>query len=187
MKAGDTILFHAAAGGVGLIACQWAKALGATVIGTVSNEEKAELAKAHGCDYPIVYTKENFVEKVKEITNGAGVPVVYDSVGKDTLLHSFDCLQPLGMMVSFGQSSGANPPLDLSILGAKSLFLTRPSLMSYTATREQLLNCADGLFEVLANQQVKIDINQTYTLANAAQAHFDLENRKTTGATVLIP
>jgi NADPH2:quinone reductase len=188
VKAGDTILIHAAAGGVGLIACQWAKHLGATVIGTVGSEEKAELAKRHGCDYPILYTKENFVERVKEITNGKGLPVVYDSVGKDTFMQSLDCLQPRGLLACFGQSSGSIGPVDLGILAAKgSLYVTRPTLGTYAGPRPDLLHCAKELFEVVTSHAVKIEVNQTYPLAEAAQAHRDLEARKTTGSTVLLP
>ena len=188
VKAGDTILFHAAAGGVGLIACQWAKYLGATVIGTVGSDAKAELARANGCDYPIVYTRENFAERVKEITGGVGVPVVYDSVGKDTWDGSLDCLQKMGVMVSFGNASGAVAPISPGILSAKgSLYLTRPTLMDYTAKREDLLATANDLLAVVASGAVKISINQTYPLAEAAQAQRDLEARKTTGSTVLLP
>jgi NADPH2:quinone reductase len=188
VKKGDIILAHAAAGGVGLIMCQWAKHLGATVIGTVSTEEKAALAKAHGCDYPIIYTKEDFVAKVKEITKGAGVPVVYDSVGKDTFYKSLDCLAPLGLMASFGQSSGPYGPVDVGILAAKgSLFLTRPSLVTYTAKREDLVKTANDLFEVVKSGAVKINVNQTFALKNAADAHRALESRKTTGSVVLLP
>ena len=188
VKTGDTILIQAAAGGVGLIVCQWAKYLGATIIGTVGSQEKAELAKTHGCHYPILYREEDFVSKVKEITQGKGVDVVYDSVGQATFMKSLDCLRPLGMMVSFGQSSGPIPPFDLGILGAKgSLFLTRPSLMVYTAKREDLLAHARDLFEVVKKGAVKIEIRQTYPLAEAAQAHRDLEGRKTTGSSILIP
>jgi NADPH2:quinone reductase len=188
VKTGDTILIQAAAGGVGLIVCQWAKYLGATVIGTVGSQEKAELAKTHGCHYPILYREGDFVARVKEITQGEGVDVVYDSVGQATFMKSLDCLRPLGMMVSFGQSSGPIPPFDLAILGAKGcLFLTRPSLMVYTAKREDLLAHAKDLFEVVGKGAVKIEIRQTYPLAEAAQAHRDLEGRKTTGSTVLIP
>jgi NADPH2:quinone reductase len=187
VKTGDTILIQAAAGGVGLIVCQWAKHLGATVIGTVGSQEKAELAKTHGCHYPILYREEDFVSRVKEITQGKGVDVVYDSVGQTTFMKSLDCLRPLGMMVSFGQSSGSIPPFDLGILGAKgSLFLTRPSLMVYTAKREDLLAHARDLFEVVEKGAVKIEIRQTYPLAEAAQAHRDLESRKTTGSSILI-
>jgi len=185
VKKGDTILFHAAAGGVGLIACQWAKAIGATVIGTVGTEEKAELARAHGCDHPILYTKEDFVERVKEITDGKGVPVVYDSVGKDTFMKSLDCLQPRGLMASFGQSSGSAGSFDPGILAAKgSLYLTRPTLMTYTATRPDLEESANALFDVVASGKVKIEINNRYPLSEAEQAHRDLQGRKTTGSTV---
>ena len=188
VQPGDTILMHAAAGGVGLIACQWAKALGATVIGTVGSPEKAALAQAHGCDHTILYHEEDFVARVMELTNGEGVQVVYDSVGKDTFLKSLDCLVPLGMLVYFGQSSGKPEPIDPGILGVKgSLFLTRPSLMAYTAKREDLLASAGELFDVVTSGAVKIEINQTYPLRDAAQAHYDLETRNTTGSTVLIP
>ena len=185
---GDTVLFHAAAGGVGLIACQWLKHLGATVIGTVGSDEKAELARAHGCDHAINYRTENFVERVREITDGAGVPVVYDSVGKDTFEGSLDCLAPLGMFVGFGNASGPVPPFNMGVLAQKgSLFLTRPTLMTYTAKREDLLASANDLFDVVLSDAVKIEINQTYPLAETAQAHRDLEARKTTGSTVLLP
>ena len=188
VKSGDTILVQAAAGGVGTIVCQWAKHLGAVVIGTVGSEEKAEEARRHGCDYPILYRTEDFVARVEEITDGRGVDVVYDSVGQATFMKSLDCLRPMGMMVSFGQSSGNVGPLDLGILSAKgSLFLTRPSLMTYTAKREDLLAHARDLFGVVEKGAVKIEINQTYPLAEAAQAHRDLEGRKTTGSTLLIP
>jgi len=188
VKAGDTVLFHAAAGGVGLIASQWLKALGATVIGTVGSEDKAKLAKAHGCDHAIVYTKENFVERVKEITKGNKVPVVYDSVGKDTFMGSLDCLQPLGLLAVFGNGSGPVPAFDLGLLAAKgSLFVTRPTLVTYTAKREDLEAGAAELFDVVKSGKVKIEINQTYALKDAAQAHRDLESRKTTGSTVLLP
>jgi NADPH2:quinone reductase len=188
VKPGDTILIHAAAGGVGLIVCQWAKYIDAIVIGTVGSLEKAELARTHGCDHPILYNDEDFAAKTREITGGKGVDVVYDSVGQATFMNSLDCLRPLGMMVSFGQSSGAIPPVDLSVLAAKgSLFLTRPSLMTYTAKREDLLNHAMDLFEVIERGAVKIEIKQTYALEDAAQAHRDLEARKTTGSTILIP
>lgn len=184
---GDVILFHAAAGGVGLIACQWAKALGATVIGTVGSAEKAALAKAHGCDHPILYTKEDFVERVKELTQGQKVPVVYDSVGKDTFLRSLDCLRPHGIMVSFGQASGPVGPIDLGIFAQKgSLFFTRPTLNTYAAKRADMVAMAQDLFEVVLSGKVKIEINQTYPLKDAAQAHRDLESRKTTGSTVLV-
>ncbi|ARJ66433.1 quinone oxidoreductase [Magnetospirillum sp. ME-1] len=188
VQKGDTILIHAAAGGVGLLVCQWAKHLGATVIGTVGSEEKAELARAHGCDHPILYKSEDFVARVREITKGEGVPVVYDSVGKDTFLKSLDCLRPLGMMVSFGQSSGKVEPLDTGLLAAKgSLFLTRPSLMAYTAKRSDLVDSANQLFEVVQKGAVKVEINQTYALRDAPRAHGDLEARKTTGSTLLLP
>jgi len=188
VQPGDTILFHAAAGGVGLIACQWAKALGARVIGTVGSKEKAALAKAHGCDQTILYHDEDFVGRVKELTEGAGVPVVYDSVGQETFMKSLDCLRPLGMLVSFGQSSGPVAAFDPGLLAQKgSLFLTRPSLMAYTAKRGDLLASARDLFEVVTSGEVKIEINQQYPLAEAAQAHRDLEARKTTGSTLLIP
>ena len=185
VKAGQTILVHAAAGGIGLIACQWAKALGVTVIGTVGSDEKAVLAKAAGCAHTIVYTRENFVERVKEITGGAGVPVVYDSIGKDTWPGSLDCLQPLGYMVSFGNASGPLPlinGLDLSARG--SLYFCRPTLNTHTAKRADLLAGADDLFDVVMKGQVKVAINQRYPLADAAQAHRDLEARKTTGSTI---
>ena len=186
VKAGDTILFHAAAGGVGLIACQWAKSLGATVIGTVGSDEKAELAAAHGCDHTIVYTRENFVERVKSITSGEGVPVVYDSVGKSTFMDSLDCPKPLGSMVIFGMSSGPVPPLEVGLLAAKgSLFLTRPTLMTYTAKREDLVAAADELFQVVQAGAVKLEINQRFPLREAATAHRALEARQTTGSTVL--
>ncbi len=188
VKAGDTVLIHAAAGGVGLIACQWAKALGATVIGTVGSDEKAALARAHGCDHVIVYSRENFVERVKEITGGRGVPVVYDSVGKDTWPASLDCLQPLGMMVSFGNASGPIPPVNTGDLASRgSLFFTRPTLMTYTASREDLLAAATDLFDAVLSGKVRIEVQQRYPLAEAARAHRDLEARRTTGSTLLIP
>ncbi len=188
VKPGQTILWHAAAGGVGLIACQWAKALGATVIGTVGSDDKVALAKKHGCKHVINYNKENFTEAVKKITKGAGVPVVYDSVGKSTWEGSLDCLQPLGMMVSFGNASGAVPPFPVGQLAAKgSLFLTRPTLFTYTAKEADLKAIARDLFKVVADGTVKVRVNQTYALKDAVQAHKDLEARKTTGSTVLIP
>ncbi len=187
VKKGDTILIHAAAGGVGQIVCQWAKHLGATVIGTVGSKEKAEIAKSKGCDYPILYREEKVSERVKEITNGQGVEVVYDSVGKDTFDDSLDCLKRLGMMVSFGQSSGAVPPVPLKALAPGAYFLTRPSVFQYTATREELLATANELFDVLKSGVVKIDIDATYALADAKQAHDDLEGRKTTGSVILKP
>jgi NADPH2:quinone reductase len=187
VEPGETILFHAAAGGCGLLACQWAKHLGATVIGTVGTPEKAELAKAHGCDYPIVYTRENFVERVKEITNGAGVPVVYDAVGNDTFLGSLDCLQPRGLMVSFGNTSGAVEPFSPHVLAAKgSLFLTRPTLATHIRTRAEIEATTADLFDVVASGAVKIAVNQTYALQDAVQAHQNLEGRRTTGSTVLL-
>ncbi|MDX1529023.1 MAG: quinone oxidoreductase [Gammaproteobacteria bacterium] len=188
VKKGQTILFHAAAGGVGLIACQWAKHLGATVIGTVGSEEKAKLAKAHGCDHTILYDRENFVDRVKELTDGKGVPVVYDGVGKSTFMKSLDCLQPRGMLVSYGQASGAIEPLNIGILSQKgSLYLTRPTLMTYTASREDTLESSGALFDVVRKGAVKIEVNQTFALKDAADAHRALEGRKTTGSTVLIP
>ena len=187
VQPGETVLFHAAAGGCGLIACQWLKHLGATVIGTVGTREKAALAKAHGCDHPIVYTEESFVDRVKELTGGKGVPVVYDSVGKDTFDDSLRCLQPRGLMVSFGNASGAVEPFKPAILaGRGSLFLTRPTLATYTATREELEETTAELFDVVGRGAVRIEVNQTYALENAAQAHRDLEARKTTGSTVLL-
>ena len=186
VRTGDTILIHAAAGGVGLIVCQWASALGATVIGTVGSEEKAIVARAHGCTHPILYRREDFVQRVRDITAGRGVDVVYDSVGRDTFMKSLDCLRPLGMMVSFGQSSGSIPLFDLGLLSAKgSLFLTRPSLVSYTARREDLLASAKELFGMVEAGKVKVAIGQTYPLREAARAHRDLEARRTTSATVM--
>jgi len=186
VKAGDTILLHAAAGGVGLILGQWAKHLGATVIGTVGSDEKAKLAKAHGCAHTIVYTREDFVKRVGEITEGKKVPVVYDSVGKDTFLKSLDCLAPLGVAALFGQSSGGVEPLNLGLLAQKgSLYVTRPTLNTYAAKRENLVAMAKELFEVVQSGAVKIEVNQTYPLKNAAKAHADLAARKTTGSTVL--
>ncbi|MER2602501.1 MAG: quinone oxidoreductase [Candidatus Competibacter phosphatis] len=188
VQAGDAILLHAAAGGVGLIASQWARHLGAIVIGTVGNDEKAELARAHGCHHVIVYNRENFTERVREITGGQGVAAVYDSVGKDTFMGSLDCLRPLGMMVSFGNASGPVPPFEPGILAAKgSLFFTRPTLMTYTAQRADLLASAAELFEVVSSGAVRIEVRQTYPLAETARAHRDLEARQTTGSTVLLP
>jgi NADPH2:quinone reductase len=184
----ETVLFHAAAGGVGLIFCQWAKHLGATVIGTAGSEEKAEIARAHGCDHTILYNEEDFPARVRELTDGKGVPVVYDGVGKSTFTSSLDCLQPRGMMVSFGNASGAVPPFNLGLLSqGGSLYITRPTLMSYTASHEDLLESANALFDVVKSGAVTLEINQTYPLAEAAQAHRDLEARKTTGSTVLLP
>jgi NADPH2:quinone reductase len=188
LRGGETILFHAAAGGVGLIACQWARALGVTMIGTVGSDEKAALAKAHGCVHTINYNKENFVERVKEITEGRGVPVVYDSIGKDTFIGSLDCLAPLGMMVSFGSASGAVPPFSLAELASRgSLFVTRPILFSYIAKRADLEEISADLFRMVESRKVKIDIRQRHALKDAAQAHRDLESRKTTGSTILLP
>jgi NADPH2:quinone reductase len=184
----ETILFHAAAGGVGLIACQWAKALGVTMIGTVGSDEKAALAKAHGCTHTVNYKKENFVERVREITGGEGVPVVYDSIGKDTFTASLDCLSPLGMMVSFGATSGPVPPFSLSDLALRgSLFVTRPMLNNYAAKREDLDSMAADLFSMLKAGKIRVDVNQRYALRDAVQAHRDLESRKTTGSSILIP
>jgi NADPH:quinone reductase len=188
VQKGDTILMHAAAGGVGQILCQWAKALGATVIGTVGSDEKVALAKKAGCKHVIVTSREKIVERVKEITKGKGVPVVYDGVGKDTFADSLDCLAPLGLLASFGNASGAVTQFNPGVLAQKgSLFLTRPTLMSYTATREDLVKSAAELFSMVKSRKVRILINQTYPLREAAQAHRDLEGRKTTGSTVLIP
>jgi NADPH2:quinone reductase len=188
VQPGDAVLIHAAAGGVGLIACQWAKALGATVIGTVGSAAKGELAKAHGCDHVINYSTENFVARVREITGGEGVPVVYDGVGKDTFMGSLDSLRPLGMLVTYGNASGPVPPLDLLLLSQKgSLFVTRPTIVSYTAKRADLEALGAELFDVVASGKVKIEVHQRYALKDAAQAHSDLEARKTTGSTILIP
>jgi len=188
VKVGDAVLIHAAAGGVGLIVCQWARHLGATVIGTVGSEEKAELARANGCDHPILYKTEDFSKRVRMITDGRGVEVVYDSVGRATFMKSLDCLRPMGMMVTFGQSSGPVPPLDTAVLAAKgSLFLTRPSLMTYTARREDLTAHAEDLFDVVGRGAVTVEVRKTYPLAEAARAHLDLEGRKTAGSSVLIP
>ena len=188
VKAGETVLVHAAAGGVGQILCQWIKHLGATVIGTVGSEEKAALAKKAGCKHVIVTSKESFTDRVKQITRGKGVPVVYDGVGKDTFMGSLDCLSSRGMMVSFGNASGAVPPVNIGILAQKgSLFLTRPTLVHYTSTPEDLATAARELFSVVKKGVVKISINQTYPLREAERAHRDLEARKTTGSTVLLP
>jgi NADPH2:quinone reductase len=187
MKKGDTILIHAAAGGVGLIVCQWAKHLGATVIGTVGSKDKADLARENGCDHPILYDQEDFVSRVREITEDRGVDVVYDSIGEPTFMKSMDCLRPLGMLVSFGQAAGPISPFDPGLLAAKgSLFLTRPSLMAYTAERKDLLDHAHDLFQVVESGGVTIEIKQTYPLADAAKAHRDLENRKTAGSSILL-
>ncbi|UTY58056.1 quinone oxidoreductase [Massilia sp. erpn] len=188
LKAGDSVLFHAAAGGVGLIACQWARVLGVNLIGTVGSEEKAALAIENGAAHVINYNRENFTERVRELTGGKGVSVVYDSVGKDTFIGSLDCLAPLGMMVSFGNSSGAVAPFALSELAARgSLFLTRPTLGHYVAQRAELEAAAQSLFGVVASGEVKIAVNQRYNLADAAQAHIALESRQTSGSTILIP
>src|SRR5215212_3986352 len=185
VQAGETILIHAAAGGVGLIVCQWAKALGATVIGTVGSDEKAELARAHGCDHPIVYTREDFAAEVDRITGGAKLPVVYDSVGKDSFFKSLDCLRPRGMMVSFGNSSGTPEPFDTALLAFKgSLFLTRPTLYSYTADRAELEQAATELFDVVGSGKVKVEVKQRFALRDAAEAHRQLEARQTTGSTI---
>ena len=185
---GTTLLFHAAAGGVGLIACQWAKYLGATLIGTAGSPEKCELAKKAGAAHVINYQTENFVERVKEITGGKGCDVVYDSIGKDTFPASLDCLKPMGLFVSFGNASGPITGFDLGLLAAKgSLFVTRPTLFTYTANRADLIANANDLFDVVAKGAVKINVNQSYALKDAAQAHMDLEARKTTGSTILKP
>lgn len=188
VEPGQTVLFHAAAGGVGLIACQWLKHLGATVIGTVGSEAKAELARAHGCDHAIVYTREDFAARVRELTGGAGVPVVYDSVGRSTFQGSLACLRPRGLLVSFGNASGRPEPLDPALLAQRgSLFLTRPTLADYTATRDELLQSAEALFAVIRAGAVKIAVRQRWPLAAAAEAHRALEGRQTTGASVLLP
>lgn len=188
VQAGDTILVHAAAGGVGLILCQWATHLGVNVIGTVGSEAKAALARAHGCQHTILYKQEDFVARVRELTGGKGVPVVYDSVGADTFMRSLDCLKPMGLMVSYGQSSGHVPPLDVTVLSQKgSLFLTRPTVMTYVAQREELLKACDELFDQVCKGRIRVEVNQVYSLQNVAQAHADLESRKTTGSTVLLP
>jgi NADPH2:quinone reductase len=188
LEAGQTVLFHAAAGGVGLIACQWARAIGANLIGTVGSNEKAELARAHGAAHVINYNTEDVVQRVLDITQGAKVPVVFDSVGKDTFARSLDCLAPLGLMVSFGNSSGAVPPFALSELVSRgSLFITRPTLQTYASTRDKLEAMAADLFQMISSGQVSIEINQRFPLAEAAQAHIELEARRTTGKTILIP
>ncbi|HEX6633557.1 MAG TPA: quinone oxidoreductase [Usitatibacter sp.] len=187
-KAGDQVLWHAAAGGVGLIACQWAKALGVEVIGTVSSAEKAKLARENGCAHTIDYTKEDFVARVKEITGGRKVPIVYDGVGKDTFMKSLDCLRGRGLLVSFGNASGPVGPTDLGILAAKgSLYVTRPTLMGYVAKRDELVAAAKDLFDLVLAGKIRIAPRQTYALKDAQQAHRDLEGRKTTGSTVLVP
>jgi NADPH2:quinone reductase len=188
LKGGETILFHAAAGGVGLIACQWARALGVTLIGTAGSDEKAALAKEHGAAHVIVYTRENFVERVKALTDGAGVPVVYDSIGKDTFPASLDCLKPRGLLVSFGNSSGPIAAFNLGMLAQKgSLYVTRPTLATYSARRADLLSMANELFGLVRAGRIRADVRQTFPLKEAAEAHRRLESRETTGATVLIP
>jgi NADPH:quinone reductase len=188
VKAGMTVLFHAAAGGVGLIACQWLAHLGATVIGTVGSDEKAELAREHGCTHPIVYTREDFVQRVRELTDGRGVPVVFDSVGRATFMGSLDCLRKRGMIVGFGNASGKPEPFDITLLAAKgSLFATRPVLMDYTEARADLEASAGALFEVLRSKAVRIDVRQRFALTDAAQAHRVLESRRTVGSSVLLP
>lgn len=188
VKAGETVLFHAAAGGVGLFACQWLRALGATVIGTVGSDAKAEIARAHGCAHVIVSTRDDIAGRVRAITGGAGVPVVYDSVGKDTFLASLDCLRPLGLMVSFGNASGKVDPFDIGVLSQKgSLYLTRPTLATYTATRADLEATAREVLDVVRDGTVKVEIRHRYSLAEAAQVHRDLEGRKTVGPIVMTP
>jgi NADPH2:quinone reductase len=188
VQQGETVLFHAAAGGVGLIACQWLKALGVNVIGTVGSDAKVAVAREHGCDHVIVSTREDIAKRVREITGGVGVPVVYDSVGKDTFLSSLDCLRPLGMMVSFGNSSGKVTPFDIGILAQKgSLYLSRPTLATYTATRKDLEATAHELFDVIQQGKVKVEIRQTYPLAEAERVHRDLEGRRTVGSIVMLP
>lgn len=188
VQAGDVIVMHAAAGGVGLILCQWAKALGATVIGTVSTRAKADLARANGCDRVVIGTGQELIATVKEVTGGKGVPVVYDGIGKESFIASLDCLRPRGLMVSFGSASGAVPPVDMKELHSRgSLFLTRPSLFHYTQSRGELLENAEDLFDAVLSSKIKIQINQTYPLYEAAQAQIDLANRKTTGSTLLLP
>lgn len=188
VKKGDTILVHAAAGGVGLILCQWGKFLGATVIGTVGSKEKAELARKNGAHHTILYNDEDWVKRVGEITKGKKCEVVYDGVGKTTFMGSLDCLKPLGLLVTYGNASGAVEPFNLGLLSAKgSLFITRPTLNSYTATAKDLQATAKDLINVIVKKKVRIEVNQTYALKDAQQAHRDLEGRKTTGQTVLLP
>lgn len=188
VKPGDTIVIHAAAGGVGLIATQWAKSIGATVIGTVGSPEKASLARSFGVDYPVQYKTESLRDKVREVTGGKGVPVVYDSIGKDTFMESLDCLEPQGLMVSFGQASGKIPPFDPALLSQKgSLYLTRPSLIDYTADIEKLRQAATILFDVIRRGDVRVMIHQRFSLKDAAAAHRALEGRQTTGSTLLLP
>jgi len=188
LKGGETILFHAAAGGVGLIACQWARALNVTMIGTVGSDAKAERAKANGCAHTIIYTREDFVARTKELTGGKGVPVVYDAIGKDTFPQSLDCLSPRGMFVSYGSSSGPVPPFNIMLLAQKgSLYATRPTLFTYAATRASLTAMADELFALVLAGKIKSEARQTFALKDAAEAHRTLESRATTGATVLLP
>ena len=188
VKKGETVLWHAAAGGVGLIACQWLKALGVSTIGTAGSDDKAALAKAHGAEHVVNYSRENFVERVKAITGGKGVPVVYDSVGKTTWEGTLDCLRPRGMIVSFGNASGAVPPVNLGILASKgSLYVTRPTLATHIASRADLVERSNSLFEVVKSGRVKIETTARYKLADAQQAHRDLESRKTTGSVILVP
>jgi NADPH2:quinone reductase len=188
VQPGETVLFHAAAGGVGLIACQWLKALGATVIGTVGSDEKAALARAHGCDHAIVYTREDFARRVRELTGGRGVPVAYDSVGRSTFAGSLDSLRPLGLLVSFGNASGPVPPFELGVLAQKgSLYVTRPTLFTYTASRADLEATAKDLFDVVLSGKVKVEVLHTYPLQDARQVHRDLEGRRTTGSIVMLP
>ncbi len=188
VKPGETVLFHAAAGGVGLFACQWLKALGATVIGTVGSDEKAAIARAHGCDHVVISTREDVAKRVREITGGVGVPVVYDSIGKDTFMNSLDCLRPLGLMVSFGNSSGKVTPFDIGVLSQKgSLYLARPTLATYTATRADLEATARDVFEAIRTGKVKVEVRHTYPLERAEQVHRDLEGRRTVGSIVMTP
>lgn len=187
VQPGDFVLWHAAAGGVGSIACQWLAALGAKVIGTVSSDEKAKVAKDCGCQHVIIYSRENFLDRVKDITNGVGVPVVYDAVGKETFDRSLECLRPFGMMVSFGNASGPVPPLDFVKALRGSLYLTRPTLWPYTAEREDLLATAQDLFDIVLSGSVKVNVNKRYALQDAIQAHRDMEERRTTGSVILLP
>ncbi|MCP4329071.1 MAG: quinone oxidoreductase [Alphaproteobacteria bacterium] len=188
VEPGDTIVVHAAAGGMGLILCQWAKHLGATIVGTVSSDEKAEVARAAGCDYPVVYTRDDFAAKVKQVTDGEGVPVVYESIGKDTFDGSLDCLRPLGVLACFGHASGAPDPVDVIELGARgSLFVTRPAIMHYMAKREDMTAAAAELFDVVGSGAVKIAVNRVLPLREVAEAHRAIEERRTTGSTVLKP
>jgi len=188
VRSGMTVLWHAAAGGVGLIACQWLAHLGVTVIGTVGSDAKAELARAHGCTHTIVYTREDFASRVRELTDGTGVPVVYDSVGRETFMASLDCLAPRGTLVEFGNASGKPPPFDVQLLATKgSLYLTRPTLMTYTASRADLLASAGALFDMVGKGVVRVDVRQRFPLAEVADAHRALESRATIGSSVLLP